>query len=434
MDRDQRPTVLSLFTGAGGLDIGLELAGFRTVAAVECDADCVETLRRNQRSCLPIPTIPERHFLADTQIVPKRIEEIEENELRPAGASPKWAPDLIVGGPPCQPFSSSGELRSVADPRGRLFEQFVRLTRALQPRFVLFENVRGLVTACGPKKEPGEAILMVKDAFEAAGYATRFALLNSADFGCPQRRVRCFMIGSRCPPLPEFPDATHAEHPQTGLFGGPLPWVTLRDFLASRPAPPLEEVVQPTDALAVRLAPLPEGMGLRSAGARETTRPGGHWGYRQGTFIANLSLPARTVTASASQDWVRTADGLRRLTWRECAGLQGFPEAWSFVGGTASRFRQIGNAVPILFGRVIGAELVRCAADKPGRGRCVSAPLPADFTAAIAYTRKEHARNGGSRANVLRLQQSGEADLDEIKGRGSADRQGASLVVPRYSS
>jgi DNA (cytosine-5)-methyltransferase 1 len=186
---DVRPTAVSLFTGAGGLDIGIEQAGFRTVAAVECDDDCVETLRLNQRRGITIPPSDEHRYLAETAISHKKVEDVEASDLRPDIAGAKWAPDLVVGGPPCQPFSSSGSMLSVADPRGRLFEHFVRLTEALQPRFVLFENVRGLVTACGPKKEPGEALMMVKDAFEKAGYATRFALLNAADHGCPQRRV-----------------------------------------------------------------------------------------------------------------------------------------------------------------------------------------------------------------------------------------------------
>lgn len=415
---DSRPTAVSLFSGAGGLDIGLETAGFRTVVAVECDEDCVATLRRNKERRVPIPPSGAHCFLAGTELLPKNIEDVDPDEL-----SFVRSPDLVVGGPPCQPFSSSGSMLSVADPRGRLFEHFVRITKVLEPRFVLFENVRGLVTACGPKGEPGEALLMVKEAFEQAGYATRFALLNAADYGCPQRRVRCFMIGSRQPPLPDFPEPTHSETPGESLFGAMFPWVTLGDFLASQPAPEEADIVRPTANLAAQLASLPVGMGLRSAGAREATRPGGHWGYRQGTFIADPALPARTVTASASQDWVRIAGSLRRLTWRECARLQGFPAEWEFVGGTASRFRQIGNAVPIVFGRVIGECLARAAAT-PGRGKVASAALPPEFTAAIAYTKKEHARNGRSRAKVLRLQETGAADIKEIKGRGSEDRQG----------
>ena len=108
---------------------------------------------------------------------------------------------------------------SVGDPRGRLFEHFVRLAEGLKPKLILFENVRGLVTARGPKGEPGEVLDMVRGAFEGIGYATTFALLNAADYGCPQRRVRCFMMAARRTRLPDFPERTHAEAPGPGLFG-----------------------------------------------------------------------------------------------------------------------------------------------------------------------------------------------------------------------
>lgn len=141
-------------------------------------------------------------------------------------------------------------MQSVDDPRGRLFEHFVRLASALRPRLILFENVRGLVTARGPRGEPGEVLRMVKAAFEGIGYGTSFALLNAADYGIPQRRVRCFLVASRCTALPEFPQPTHAEMPQANLFGSRLPWVTLGQFLASFPAPSAEEIVRPTSTLA----------------------------------------------------------------------------------------------------------------------------------------------------------------------------------------
>lgn len=426
MDADLRPTVVSLFTGAGGLDLGLELAGFQAVAALDSDEDCVATLKANQGARIPIATAPGHTFLENACVVRKQVEDASSNELRPERAGKGWAPDLMAGGPPCQPFSSSGGMLSVSDPRGKLFEHFVRLAAAIKPRLILFENVRGLVTARGPKGEPGEALQMVKESFEHIGYATRFGLLNAADFGCPQRRVRCFMLASRTGEPPLFPDATHAEKTERNLFEKRRPWVTLGEFMTTQPEPDPSDVVRPSRALASQLATLKDGRGLRSAGARETTRPGGHWGYRQGTFIADKALPARTLTASASQDWIRRADGsLRRLTWRECAALQGFPPGWRFIGGKASQFRQIGNAVPTIFGEVLGRSLVQ-ALRHPSTGRPpVSAPLPAEFLVAINYTKKEQNRNGASRAHVLRLQQAGDVNRYEIKGIGSAERQEA---------
>jgi DNA (cytosine-5)-methyltransferase 1 len=413
-----RPTLVSLFTGAGGLDIGLEQAGFCTVTATDSDPDCVATLRHNQRTKL---VADDRPYLEGTTILLSRVEDLEPEDLRPAWANRSWVPDLLAGGPPCQPFSSSGKMLSLQDPRGRLFEHFVRLATGLQPRLILFENVRGLVTAKGPTGEPGEAIHRVKEAFETIGYATRFALLNAADFGCPQRRVRCFMIGARDTSLPVFPSPTHAEYSGASLFEPLPPWVTLGEFLASCPAPEPDEIVRPTADLAAKLRTVRDGSGLKSAGAREATRPGGHWGYRQGTFIADLGQPARTITASASQDWIRMPDGtLRRLTLRECAGLQGFPPGWQFVGPLASRFRQVGNAVPSVFGRVIGRQLIE-ALTSHGTQKPVSAPFPSEFHSAIAYTKREHNRNGVSRAHVRR-QLNQATNLHALKGLGSAER------------
>ena len=417
---DHQPfSVVSLFSGAGGLDIGLEAAGFHTVSAVDTDADCLASLCANQRS--EIPTGTGRNHLQGTRLLRADIEDVSAEHLSPTGAGRKWPPDVMAGGPPCQPFSSSGKMLSVEDPRGKLFQHFVRLADALQPRLILFENVRGLVTARGTGGEPGEVLGMVKDAFEGIGYATTFALLNAADFGDAQRRVRCFMMATRATALPAFPDPTHAEKPSGGLFDSQLPWVTLRELLATLPPPSPDEVVRPTPKLSAEFGRIPCGSGLKSAGARESTRPGGHWGYRQGTFIADPDQPARTVTASASQDWIREPDGrLRRLTLRECAALQGFPREWSFAGPVASRFRQVGNAVPVALGRILGESMLTVLRQGEQR-KPSSATLPREFGSAIEYTRREHRRNGDSRKAARSKMQQGGIQVHEVKGLGSMD-------------
>ena len=195
----------------------------------------------------------------------------------------------------------------------------------------------------------------------------------------------------------------------------------MQDFLATRPVPPEAEFIRPSAKLQALLQDSPGGSGLKSAGAREATRPGGHWGYRQGTFVADLRQPARTVTGSASQDWIRLPDGsLRRLTLGECAGLQGFPDGWQFAGPVASRFKQVGNAVPSIFGRVLGHAILTALA-RGQRTPPESAPLPREFLSAVSYTKREQARNGASRVEVREKAQALGAEIHKVKGYGSQE-------------
>ncbi len=394
------PTLISLFSGAGGLDIGLEQAGFDTVAATDFDEGCVRTLLENQQKRVPVDGRPGCFHLDGTKVVQADVTGLSGSDLVPEDAGDGWVPDLLVGGPPCQPFSSSGKQRSVLEGRGRLFEHFVRLARELRPRAILLENVRGLVTARGCTGQPGEALTEVKEAFEDAGYATSFRLLNAADFGTPQRRVRLFMLATRHAPLPLFPEPTHSRNHKKTLFGETIPWVTLRKLLATLPDPESEDVVRPSERLEPLLRDLPCGSGLKSNGRSEPTRPGGHWGYKQGTFVTDQDLPARTVTAASTQDWLRLPDGsLRRLTVRECAALQGFPPEWEFVGGKSSQFRHVGNAVPSVFGRVLGLAVAKALKEHRKR-RPASTPLPENFKAAVEYTKRDHDRNAVARTRT----------------------------------
>jgi DNA (cytosine-5)-methyltransferase 1 len=406
------PTLVSLFAGGGGLDIGLEDAGFRTVCAVDVDARCVETLEANKAR--GIISRLNRAPLSDAAILRADVAKLDGAAIMEASGL-GVRPTLMAGGPPCQPFSSSGKMLGLDDPRGRLFEHYVRIASELLPDYILFENVRGLITAKGPTGRHGETLDMVRDAFEGIGYATSFALLNSADFGAPQRRVRIFMLGARDRALPDFPSPTHAQT-RDGTSER-LPWVPLETVLDRSPPP--EDVVRPTAALAALLASVRPGSGMKSSGAKETTRPGGHWGYRQGTFVCDPSRPARTVTASSAQDWLKLQDGShRRLTWRECARLQGFPEEWIFAGARDDRQRQVGNAVPVAFGAALGRSILE-ALDEGRIGQVASKPFPTSFAKAARSTARENVKNGGTRAVIRELKMSG-GDVSHLKGTGRA--------------
>ncbi len=394
---DAEMDLVDLFCGAGGLSAGLEKAGWRTVSAVEQNADCAATLTATRAAGIPIDGRPDGSFLESCVIHEADVLDITADDLRPAGAGPDWRPGVLAGGPPCQPFSSAGRQKGLEDPRGELFLQFVRLARELRPHLLLFENVRGLVTAKTPDGQPGGVLRLVQESFEEIGYACRFQMLNAADFGAPQRRVRLFMLGALDRRLPEFPPPTHERMKEPQLFAAREPWTTLGAFMDEQPEPELEDVVRPSGRWADALRALEPGKGLRTGGIVEANRPGGHWGYRQDGFLADPDLPARTIRAASTPDWIREPDGdMRRLTWRECAGLQGFPAGWAFQGSRASRFRQIGNAVQVRVATALGAAL-RTALEGP-EDRPESAPWPQEFLKRVRYTEMEARVNGAHRA------------------------------------
>lgn len=384
-------TFVSVFSGAGGLDLGLQRAGWQCLYATDFDRHAVETLKAN---------VAAGRFPADGVVRHADIRDIDGAEILTRVGRRRGDVDLLAGGPPCQSWSSAGHQLGFNDPRGRLFEDYLRVAKDLDVRWLLFENVRGLITARGADGQPGSALAAIRHALFGAGWQTRVELLNAADHGAPQRRVRVVLIGYRHGDQPPIPQASHSEHGTNGL----LPWISMDDcFSQLAPLEP-EEIIHPAGKLALELASIPPGSGVKSPGKRETTRPGGHWGYKQGAFVADTRRPARTVTANAQQDWIRDpVHGLRRLSPRECAALQTFPADWEFAGKRVDQYRQIGNAVPPLLGERIGealrAHIVgRTSQTEPAAGQV--APLPAKLQAAIDYTSREHFRNGASRLDA----------------------------------
>jgi DNA (cytosine-5)-methyltransferase 1 len=379
----------------------LERAGWDTVVATDFDPDCVATLAASRDALLPVEAASSRTFLDGTQIVHADIADLTAADLRPAGLPGTWRPALVAGGPPCQAWSSAGLQRGFADPRGRLVEHFIRLVGDLRPHFVLMENVRGLVTAVGPSGRPGEALQLIQEALAEVGYASSVSLLNAADYGAAQRRVRLFLVASSDHSLPSLPEPTHQPPDEMTLLESREPWIALGELLATLPPPDPKDVVRPKGDRAQQLATLKPGTGLRTEGRIESNRPGGHWGYRQDCFVADLSLPSRTIRGASTPDWVRETDGsLRRLTWGECAALQGFPQGWRFTGSVASRFRQIGNAVQTTVAEAIGRALLKALSAGPSDQPPVSPPWPAEFHRRVRYTVSEHRVNGQHRVRV----------------------------------
>lgn len=374
---DNKAISISLFTGAGGLDIGMEQAGFHTVSMVENDPDAAKTIALNRPSL--------------KSAVPRDIQKISAQNLLEEGGRVidlgrplhPGEVDLVTGGPPCQPFSTAGKRGSVIDPRGSLFMDFIRIIEQVQPRFFVMENVRGLLSApiCHrphlnrglghPPLEPdemqGSALRVVLAEMKRLGYRVVYNLLEAADYGVPQNRERVVFIGSRDSELVTFPLATHSQD------GAVLPkWRTLKDAFTDFEDPQPEYTPYSENRLKY-LKLLKSGQNWRNL-PNELKQEAMGGAYKSGGgkvgFYRRLSWdkPSPTVTTSPHQKATDMChpEELRPLSVKECARIQTFPDNWVFYGSTASKYRQIGNAVPVLLAKAIGDYLYSLIAeDKP---------------------------------------------------------------------
>ena len=205
---------ISLFSGAMGLDLGLEAAGIATALCIEIDKASCKTVRAN-RPQLPLLEGDIRGISA-------------EQALATAGLH-KDAVFLICGGPPCQSFSTAGRRQSIGDPRGSLFRDFVRFIEEIRPPYFLMENVRGILSAAikhrpleqrgdqalplEPAEELGSALSVILGEFARIGYTVNYKLVKAAEYGVPQIRERVIFLGSRDGQRIPFPRPTHAKHP-----------------------------------------------------------------------------------------------------------------------------------------------------------------------------------------------------------------------------
>ena len=344
-----KPTVISLFTGAGGLDYGFEAAGFRTAIALDLDHDSCETIRRNRNW----PVIE-----GDLLDVPA------ERILETAGLG-KGEADLVIGGPPCQPFSKSGywsrgESKRLKDPRAATLDAYLSVIEGTLPKAFLLENVHGI--AYSSKSEGLELLLREIAAINkrtGSHYQPACAVLNAAGYGVPQLRERFFMIAARDGSHFRFPDATYraASANEEKLISLPT-YRTAWDALAG-------VVPSPDEDLALKgkwadlLPSVPEGWnyiwhtdhgkGLRLFG----------WRRRYWTFLLKLSkaLPSWTIQAQPGPSVGPFHWENRRLSTRELCRLQTFPDDVVITGNRGERQRQVGNAVPSLLAEVLAREI-----------------------------------------------------------------------------
>ena len=350
--------VISLFSGAMGLDIGLEKAGLNVVIGQDFDESCVKTMQANGHNVLG-----------------GDIREIDPRKLLELTGLSVGEPFLICGGPPCQPFSTAGKRLGINDPRGSLFMDFIRMIDHIRPRFFVMENVKGIMSAPlkhvplaerdenDPDQRLGTVLDVILAEFDKLGYKTVYGVLDAVNYGVPQFRERFVLIGSRDNEDIFLPLPTHFQMHQDKSYQ----WKTVRDAIADLEFDKGECATLSEERLKF-LKMIPEGGNWRDL--PENIIPIAMGGaYKSGGgkvgFYRRLSYnqPSPTVVTSPVQKATMmchpTQD--RPLSIREYARIQQFPDNWIFTGTTAAKYRQIGNAVPVGLAEAIGKAVCAVA-------------------------------------------------------------------------
>jgi DNA (cytosine-5)-methyltransferase 1 len=341
----RRPTVISLYSGAGGMDLGFGQAGFELLWANDFDPFAVQTYCHN---------IAEHAVHGDVLEV----------------LVPAVAPDVLVGGPPCQGFSVIGRMRD-GDPRSRHVFHFFDMVESLEPKTFVMENVKAL--GASPRWAPLRERLTARAG--ELGYSTQLVVLNAADYGVPQARERMFLLGSRVGPAPQVPLPTTAHTRPT-----------VRDALALLPAygmpgndsgtrarivPSRAPIMRPTAHTGSLLfngsgrplhldrpaKTIPASMGGNATpiiDQEELDEGAAPWVVDYHRHLQNGGRPRRSVPAR-----------LRRITVEEAAVLQGFPVGFEFRGPRVAQYRQVGNAVPPPLAKAVAQSVLGALAAVP---------------------------------------------------------------------
>jgi len=345
------PVAISLFSGAGGLDLGVEAAGFRVTAAVELDKDSALTMEKNF------------HQLA-SPVIRQDILEISTHEiLRRAGLQDRDRPDLLIGGPPCTPFSKSGFWlewkRAGLDPNASLLQAYTRVLAESKPRAFVLENVYAL-TYNNRASRPAYDRLIRE--ITAAGYTFRAKVLNAADYGVPQARPRLFVVGApKGCQVPELPEPTHGGQWERRFSGtGERPYVTSAEALAGAGCEPEpQELVR--GQFAHLLPGIPPGANyLHYTAERGHPDPIFRWRSRYWSFLLKLDpdRPSPTIQAHPGPNVGPFHWENRRLRVGELRRLFTFPDDFDLVGSRASVQAQIGNAVPPLLAQTVAKSVL----------------------------------------------------------------------------
>jgi DNA (cytosine-5)-methyltransferase 1 len=353
---------VSLFSGAGGLDLGIEAAGFATVSAVEWDADAADTMEKNASRFFPSLSEVLRADLYPL-VAGSGGGVTTRDILKAGGLTLRDRPDLLIGGPPCVAFSKSGFWldwkRDGVDPAASLLQAYTRVLAEARPRYFILENVYALTF---DNRASRPAFTRLLHEIEAAGYKAHWKVLNAADYGVPQSRPRLFVVGCRKrDKLPEFPEPTHHgswERRRSGE-GGALPHVTTGqafEGLVTHPEP--EEVVR--GQWGHLLPDIPPGENyLHYTAERGCTKPLFEWRSRYWSFLLKLdpARPSPTIQAHPGPNVGPFHWENRRLRVPELRRLFTFPDDFELVGRRASVQAQMGNSVPVRLAEHVGRSV-----------------------------------------------------------------------------
>ncbi|MCB0213181.1 MAG: DNA cytosine methyltransferase [Anaerolineae bacterium] len=354
----KKPISLSFFSGAMGLDLGLELAGFETLLACEVDQICRQTIVANR---------PEIALLGDIRDY-SAFEIMEASGLQLGNDDV----DLIIGGPPCQAFSTAGKRRGFNDNRGNVFLRFIDLALEISPKYFVLENVRGLLSAplehrphnqrgekflpLSPNEMPGGALLHIIEKIRSSGYSVTFNLYNAANFGTPQSRERVVIICARDGRKVPYLTPTHSDNDSYGL----PPWRTFRNAVHNLYNSPQDYVQFPKKRLRYYklLGPgenwrnLPEDLQKEAMG-KSYYSGGGKTGFLRRLAWDKPSPTLVTYPAMPATDLAHPEEN-RPLSIQEYKRLQEFPDSWILCGSLRDQYKQVGNAVPTSLGKAIG--------------------------------------------------------------------------------
>ena len=350
---------ISLFTGVGGLDYGFEAADFETSVAVEIDRSCCRVLRKNRA----------------WPVIEEDIHAVSTAQLLSTADLKKGEADILIGGPPCQPFSksgywASGDAKRLSDQRSDTLSAYLRVVEEAQPRAFLLENVYGL--AYRGKDEGLHRILRgIEEINRRTGtnYRPVWQPLNAAAYGVPQLRERVFIIASREGTPFAFPPATHNN--KNALLSGQLPYRTCWDALGDLSTEVDDDGLDMTGKWAELLPTIPEGENYLWHSRRKGGLPLFGWRTRYWNFLLKLAKdrPSWTIQAQPGSATGPFHWRNRKLSIREMMRLQTFPEDLTIATSRTEAQRMLGNAVPSLMGEMLAREIaVQLLARPPFKG------------------------------------------------------------------